>query len=340
MATRDLYKILGVGRTASTEELKKAYRKLARKYHPDVNPGDKQAEERFKDVSFAHDVLTDADKRKLYDEFGEEGLQSGFDPQRMRTYRDWKNSGGFQFGGQRGGGQSFSFEDLFGDVLGSFGRRSEGSGAQTGEDLEYTLDLDLLEAVRGATKAIAVQRPTPCPVCRGTGRQKGGLGAACIRCSGNGRVTVPERLTVQIPAGVDEGSRVRLAGKGVARVPGGLAGDLYLVVHLHPHPYLERKGKDLFLDLPITVGEALRGASVTVPTPGGEVKLKIPAGSQSGQKLRLKSKGVSDAKTGTSGDLYVRLLIHIPGNGGDRARRAAELLEGCYETNPRTAIRF
>ena len=148
-------------------------------------------------------------------------------------------------------------------------------------------------------------------------------------------MTTPERLTVKIPPGVDEGSRVRLAGKGATRTPEGPAGDLYLVIRLRPHPYLERKGQDFFLDLPITVPEALSGATVTVPTPSGEVKLKIPAGSQSGQKLRLRGKGVTDDKTHTSGDLYVKLMIQLPRDGGERARQAADLLESCYDENPR-----
>jgi DnaJ-class molecular chaperone len=316
MAKKDLYEALGVSRTASTEDIKKAYRKLARKYHPDVNPG-KEAEERFKEVSFAHDVLSDADKRKLYDEFGEEGLQPGFDPQKMRAYKQWSNQGGFAFG-QRGGRTSFSFEDLFGDVFGGFGR--EGPASQSGEDLEYTLDLDLLDAVRGTSQTISVQRPLP--------------------PHGGGRATPPERLTVKIPAGVDEGSRIRLAGKGAARTPGGPVGDLYLIIRIRPHPFLERKGNDLFLDLPITVGEAISGATVTVPTPNGEVKLKIPPGSQSGKRLRLKGKGITNAKARTSGDLYVKLMIQVPGDGGERARRAADLLESCYDENPRKNLRL
>ncbi len=336
MAKRDLYKLLGVSRTASAEDIKKAYRKLARKYHPDVNPGNKEAEERFKDISFAHDILSDADKRKLYDEFGEEGLQPGFDPQKMRAYKEWSSGGGFQFG-QRGSSSASSAEDFFSfsDLFGTFGRGREGPRVQPGEDLEYTLDLDLLEAVRGTSKTIAVQRPTPCPACHGTGRQQNGQPAPCPRCGGSGRVVTPERLTVKIPPGVDEGSRIRLANKGAPRTPGGPVGDLYLVIRIRPHPYLERKGQDLFLDLPVTVGEAIGGATVAVPTPSGEVKLKIPAGSQSGQKLRLKGKGVTDPKTRKSGDLYVKLLIHIPGNGGERAREAANALESCYGENPR-----
>jgi len=379
MAKKDLYAVLGVSRTATDDDIKKAYRKLARKYHPDVNPGKKEAEERFKEVSFAHDILTDPEKRKLYDEFGEDGLQPGFNPDRARAYKQWGTSGGFDFNERTGSGgrSSFSFEDLFGDVFGSFsGKRQGSSGGGPGEDLEYVLDLDLLDAVRGTSQTISIQRPVPCPVCRGGGGQKngahticpecggqgqvrsgagplsiartcarcGGSGqlrsGGCARCGGSGRITNPERLVTRIPPGVDEGSRIRLAGKGAARAPGGAVGDLYLVVHIRPHAQLERKGRDLFLDVPVTVGEALSGATITVPTPSGEVKVKIPPGSQSGKKLRLKGKGVPDAKGQQDGDFYVKLLIQIPADNSERARRAVDLLETCYDENPRKHLRL
>jgi molecular chaperone DnaJ len=176
-----------------------------------------------------------------------------------------------------------------------------------------------------------------CARCGGAGRLKAG---GCSRCGGSGRVANPERLVARIPPGVDEGSRIRLAGKGAVRTPGGPVGDLYLVVHVRPHPQLERKGKDLFLEVPITVGEALSGATITVPTPSGEVKLKIPPGSQSGQKLRLKGKGVPEAKGQQAGDLYVKLLIQIPAETSERARRAIDLLETCYDENPRKNLRL
>jgi DnaJ-class molecular chaperone len=320
MAKKDLYGILGVERTASADDIKKAYRKLARKYHPDINPGNKTAEERFKELSLAHDVLSDPAKRKLYDEFGEEGLQPGFNPEQARAYKQWSNQGGFQFNRGAGRRSSFAFEDLFGDVFGPFGREREKTAPQRGKDIEYPIELDLLDVVRGARKTISVQRPAP-------------------NRSGSHGSTV-ERLTVKIPAGVDEGARIRLAGKGATRTPRGPAGDLYLVVHIRPHPHLERKGLDLFLDLPVTVGEALNGATVTVPTPTGEVKLKIPPGSQSGRKLRLKGKGVTDEKTHAVGDLYVKLLIQVPHNGEERVRHAVEVLENCYSENPRKHLRL
>ncbi|MCS6926672.1 MAG: J domain-containing protein [Candidatus Binatia bacterium] len=320
MAKRDLYSVLGVERTASAEEIKKAYRHLARKYHPDINPGNKAAEERFKELSFAYDVLSDPEKRALYDEFGEEGLQPGFNAERARAYTQWGRQGGFQFNSSSRPGRrfasSFGFEDLFGDVFGAFhwGERNK-AATQPGEDLEYTVELDLVEAVRGGSKTISVQRPV-------------------------GGQSVTERLTVKIPAGIEDGTRIRLAGKGGARSARGPAGDLYLRVRIRPHPYLERKGLDLFLDLPITVAEALHGGTVTVPTLSGAVKVKIPPGSQSGRKLRLKGRGITDEKTGAVGDLYVRLLIQIPTDGGERARHAADILESCYGENPRTRLHF
>jgi len=378
MPQKDLYQVLGVSRSASAEDIKKAYRKLARKHHPDINPGSKAAEERFKEISFAHDALSDPEKRKLYDEFGEAGLKPGFDAENMRAYQQWSSGGGL--GGAQadrsGSRSSFSFEDVFGDWFSPFGRGRTSAGAEPGEDLEYFLDLDLVDAVRGGSQTISVQRPAPCPACRGNGGQRNRLSTSCSECGGQGqirigsgpaaltrtcarcggtgrmnlggcpgcggtgRVMTPERLTVKIPPGVDEGSRVRLSGKGAARTPGGPVGDLYLVIRLRPHPYLERKGQDLFLDLPITVGEAMSGAIVTVPTPSGEVKLKIPPGSQSGQKLRLKGKGITDEKANKSGDLYVKLMIQLPRAGEERARQAADLLESCYDENPRTHMRL
>ena len=378
MARKDFYTVLGVSRTASPEEIKKAYRQLARKYHPDLNPGKKEAEERFKELSLAHDTLADERKRKLYDEFGEEGLQAGFDAEKMRTYKQWSSNDGTA---SSGGGRRFSsaagfnFEDLVGDLFSGGGRRTS-PAVEPGEDLEYVLDLNLLETIRGAEKTVSVQRPTRCPTCRGTGGRGGrratlcqecqghgqvkvGTGTVafmrtcarcggegrlsagnCAPCGGSGRVMTPERLMAKIPAGVDDGSRIRLAGKGAAFSSGGPVGDLYLVIRVQPHPFLSRNGLDLSLDVPITVGEATNGASITVPTPGGEVKVKIPLGSQSGQTLRLKGKGVTDVKTHMTGDLYLKLMIQIPKNGGDRARQAAELLDHYYTENPRQHLRL
>lgn len=378
MARKDFYAVLGVGRTASPEEIKKAYRQLARKYHPDLNPGKKEAEERFKELSLAHDTLADERKRKLYDEFGEEGLHAGFDPEKMRTYKQWNRATGTATG--RGGRRSssatgFNFEDLVGDLFGGDGRRTS-AAMEPGEDLEYVLDLTLLETIRGVEKTVSVQRQTRCATCQGTGGRSGrrdmvcpecqghgqvkkGTGSVaflrtctrcggegrlstgnCTSCRGSGRVTTPERLTVKIPAGVDDGSRIRLAGKGAAFSSDGPVGDLYFVIRVQPHAVLSRNGFDLSLEVPVTVGEAINGATITVPTPEGEVKVKIPPGSQSGQTLRLKGKGVTNTKTHMAGDLYLKLMIQIPKDGGERARQAAELLDHYYTENPRQYLRL
>jgi molecular chaperone DnaJ len=369
VAQKDLYAALGVARGASAEEIKKAYRKLARRHHPDVNPGNKQAEERFKEISFAHDVLSDPEKRKIYDEFGVEGLASGFDAERARQYRDWQSRARPEAGGF---GKYTSFEDVFSDLGELFGGH-RASASRRGADVEYALELDLLDAIRGATKTIEIRRPVPCPRCGGAGGEVAqgcpqcegrgqvrigagpmSFGRTCPRCSGTGRIYArpcsrcgtsgridqTDRLSVRIPAGVDEGSKIRLAGKGEPGTSGAPPGDLYIHVHLRPHPVLERRGQDLYLDLPVTVGEAALGASVTVPTPGGDVSLRIPPGSQSGQRLRLRGLGVKEAKSKSVGDLYVRLLVQVPRDGGERTRRAVEELEQCYEESPRKSLKL
>ncbi len=357
---RDLYAILGVERTATAEEIKKAYRRLARKHHPDLNPGDKQAEERFKEISVAHDVLTDAGKRKLYDEFGLEGLQSGFDPARAREYKRWAESGhGFSFR-REGPSESFGFgggrrrrrgeeteedeERTFADIIEQlFGAgAAAGTGAPPrtarGSDIEYPIEVDFLDALRGTKTAVSVRRPVPCTQCGGSGRQ--GM-RACTRCGGTGTTEQREQLTVKIPAGVGDGARVRVKGKGGAGRGNAPAGDLYFVVNVRPHPFLHRDGKDLTIDVPITVGEAIRGASISVPTPDGTVRLKVPKGSQSGQRLRLSGRGVRDPKGGAQGDLYVRLMVQVPSNGAsDRLKEAVEALEEAYAENPRAHLAF
>lgn len=347
---KDLYGLLGVGRNASPDEIKKAYRKLARTYHPDLNPGNKQAEERFKDISLAHDVLTDPAKRKVYDEFGHEGLQAGFDPERMREYRRWAESGhGFSFRPGTGAeGFSFEFEprrrrrrteedeaasfaDLFGGIFGG----AEEQPAAGGADIEHPIEVDFLDALRGTQAAVTVRRPVSCPQCAGRGRQ--GL-RACTRCSGTGTIEQRERLNVKIPAGVADGARVRVRGKGGLGARGS-AGDLYFRVKVRPHPLLRREGNDLVIEVPITVGEAIRGATISVPTPDGRVQLKVPKASQSGQRLRLKGRGVRDPRGGERGDLYVRLMIQVPANGAaEGMQEAVEALEEAYAENPRTRL--
>jgi molecular chaperone DnaJ len=357
-AEKDLYAILGVAKTATTDEIRKAYRKLARKHHPDLNPGNKQAEERFKDISFAHDVLADADKRRQYDEFGAASLQSGFDPAQAREYKRWTESGhgfsfrtgaegdtgGFGFGGARrsgrrsaGGESERGFADILHEMFGGMGGGAGAAEESQGADLEHPLEIDFLEALRGMQTQVSVRRPTPCPACSGSGRQ---ALRACVRCGGTGTVEQREKLTVKIPAGVGDGARVRVAGKGGVGA-GGKPGDLYFVIKVRPHPSIERDGRDLTIEVPITIGEAMLGATITVPTPDGKVQLKVPKGSQSGQRLRLRGRGVRDPKGGAPGDLFVRLMVQVPKNGSsERLKEAVEAIEGAYGEAPRAHLRF
>ena len=371
MSEKDLYQALGVERTATTDEIKKAYRKLARRYHPDVNPGNPEAEERFKQVSEANDVLADPEKRKIYDEFGYEALQSGFDPERARAAREAHNrpwGGGDPFSG--GSGRAYRFEDIFGDAFGDEG----GNGRMRGGDLEASLEVGLLDAIRGISTEIEIDRrencatcggsgrdraaETQCPECGGRGRLRVGQGPIsmeriCMRCGGAGRVSTKpcptcagsgqtsrrERLRVHIPAGVDTGSRVRVAGKGQ---PGreAPAGDLYIAIRVLPHPLLERRERDLYMDVPITVGEALVGASIEVPTPHGQVRVKVPPASQSGRLLRVRSHGVPVPKGEGRGDLYLRLLVQVPQQAGEDVRKAAETIDTAYGANVRRDLRL
>lgn len=378
---KDFYSILGVGKDASEGDIKKAYRKLARKLHPDLNPGDKEAERTFKDVSRAYECLGNAEKRKLYDEFGEESLQSGFDADKMRQYRQWQSAG---TGAERAGGwQSHdfgryqSYEDLFGDLFGfSTADRSSGrSRKMKGQDVEYDITIDFLSALRGLKTDISLRRLQSCADCGGSGTEPGttlipceGCGGsgrlnvaegpinftqACPHCGGHGRRGTPcrsckgsgqtqgtETLRVTIPPGVDEGSRVRVAGKGVPGQEGGPPGDLYLVVHVTPHSFLSRKGDDIYMDVPVSIGEALAGGSITVPTVNGDVSLKIPPGSQNGKVLRLKGKGVANAKTKSRGDLLVRLAVKLPEAGDEEMRAAARAMDRYYRDDIRKNIRL
>jgi len=363
MEKTDYYKILGIERSANADEVRKAYRKLARKYHPDINPGNRAAEEKFKEISLAHEVLGDPDKRRRYDEFGEEGLSAGFDPEKARAYRTWQEqsaqTGGFNFA--EGGG----FDDLFGG-LGEFfrGRGAAEPRARRGEDIETQMEINFLDAVRGFQTSFTIQRPMSCPVCNGSGSKAGGqsrqcpecrgtgwketrrgdmnlrqtcprcqgsgksTGDPCASCRGSGRVVRADSVRVNIPPGVETGKRIRVPGKGASGVRGGPAGDLYIIPRVRPHPLFTRSGNDLTMELPITVGEAVRGASVKVPTPMGAVQVKIPPAAQSGQLLRVKGKGVQGRGQNSGGDLYLRLMVRVPQDGVQR--EAIEKLEEAY----------
>ncbi len=316
MPQRDLYEILGVSRTASTEEIKRQYRKLARKYHPDVNPGDKRAEERFKEITAASEVLSDPRRRKLYDEFGPDSLRSGFDEKKAEAYRQWRSQGTaggsgipFDFGDFQqvdlgGGFGTFDFGSIFGDLFGGGRGRRPARGPIAGQSAESEITVDLREAVLGGERDLRVDGRT---------------------------------LRVRIPPGVTEGSQIRLAGQGGPGAFGGQSGDLYLRVHVEEHPLVRREGKDLFIDLPVTVPEAVQGAEVTLPTFEGPVRLRVPAGAQAGTKLRLRGRGLPDLKGGARGDLHAVVKIVLP-EPSDPLRQAVEPLARLYKGDPRAGL--
>jgi len=373
MADQDYYKILGVARGAAKDDVRKAYRKLARKYHPDLNPGNKEAESKFKTLSVAYDVLSDEKKRKLYDEFGEAGLATGFDAEKARTYEQWR-----QQSARAGATQSFDTDDLgdlFGGLGGMFrGRTRAQTGPQRGSDIESSMEIDFLDAVRGFQTAIALDRPVSCDPCRGTGTKVGTMprvcpqcggsgnvavaqgplqfrqacprcagsgklpGDPCSACAGSGRVTRAETIRVNIPPGADPGKRIRLKGKGEAGFRGGPAGDLFITPRIRPHPLITRSGRDLTMELPITVGEAVRGANIEVPTPSGPINVKIPAGTQSGQQLRIKGKGVGAHGQTAAGDLYLHLMVRVPKK--EVAQDVIDKIDQAYGENVRQNIRL
>mgnify|MGYP006277127121 FL=1 len=382
----DFYKILGVSRNATQDEIKKAYRKLARKWHPDLNPGNAEAEQKFKDISMAYEALGNEEKRKLYDEFGEEGLQAGFDADQAREYKKWSSgfgrqqAGGQAYGGGAGFGRYHDYEDLFGDLFGFGASGAPGggfraAGATRGRDMEHALTIDLLSALRGFETELTMQKPQTCSTCQGTGQAPGSKMTTCTACGGSGRLNVAEgpmqftracpqcgghgqvgtpcptcggsgqvkgteRIRVTIPKGVREGSRVRVAGKGEPGQNGGPPGDLYLVIHVKPHPLLTRDGDNLRMEVPVTVREAMAGGAVPIPAVEGPIQLKVPPKSQSGQTLRLKGKGAFNTKTKNRGDLLVKLIVKVPRTDDPSALEAAAKMEEQYEADVRKDLRL
>lgn len=314
---RDLYEELGVKRDASAEEIKKAYRALAAKLHPDKNPGNKGAEARFKAVNHANQVLSDPKKRKLYDEFGEDGLREGFDADAYRNYRR-ASAGGARFrrgqpqnledlfGAGAGGGGGAGFGDLFGDLFAGNGR-ARANAPSKGGDVASEVTVDFTAALEGAQLKLTLQ--------------DGG-----------------EEVTVRVPKGADNGDKVRVPGHGAPGRMGGPPGDLIIAIRVRPHPYFERDGLDLYLDLPISVGEAYGGAKVRVPTPEGHVTLSIPRHAQSGQVVRLKGKGVT--RGSKHGDLYVRFLVRLPDSDSDEIKKAIDTLNQAMPESLRDEIHF
>lgn len=332
---KDYYKILGVKKTASEKEIKSAYRKLARKYHPDVNPGDKTAEARFKEINEAQAVLTDPDKRKKYDTLGpdwEKRVQPGYHPGGY-TYTTSGGTADFSdffetlFGGrgaqqqQQTGSSGFDFD--LGSIFGRGRGRQPEMAAQRGADVEQPVDITLDEAFHGVEKVFTLQTPQPCPTCHGTGLQGDQL---CPTCHGAGTVTKTKRLEVKIPAGVKEGSRIRVAGEGSGGA-GGPTGDLFLVVHMLPDPRFRREENDLYTDAAVPVTKLVLGGEVEVSTLNGRVTMRIPPSSQNGRTLRLAGQGMPALKGGTRGNLYVKLNASLPTTLSDEQRGLFEQLE-------------
>ena len=347
MAKRDYYEILGVSREADEKEIKRAYRKLAMKYHPDRNPDDEDADHKFKEASEAYEILSDSSKRAAYDQFGHAGV-------------DGSAGGGFG-----GGGGGASFSDIFGDVFGDIFGGGRGGRNTRGADLRYTLELDLEEAVKGKTVQIRIPGHTECNTCDGSGAEKGsrpeacgtcnGMGQVrmqqgfftvqqacptcrgsgkiiknpCKKCHGAGRIQEEKTLSVKVPPGVDTGDRIRLSGEGEMGVEGGPSGDLYVQGAVREHSIFTRDGRNLYCEVPISIVDASLGGELEVPTLDGRVKLKIPPETQTGKLFRLRNKGVSPVRGGPSGDLLCRVVVETPVN---LTKRQKELLEEFQKT--------
>ncbi len=308
MATKDYYEILGVPRSATADEIKKAYRSLARKYHPDLHPGDKEMEKKFKEINEAYSVLGDPKKKEEYDltgrvSFGEGGPGAGQWP--PGGFGGFGGGGGFGGFGDLGGRVPGGFEDIFGEIFGMGGRR----GPRRGEDLEYRLSLDFLQAARGTEVKVTVTRRTG-----------------------------PEKITIKIPPGIQDGARVRVAGKGHEGYDGGPAGDLYIVTSVSPHPYFRRKGNDIYITVPVTLREALLGAEIEVPTIMGPARIKIPPGTHGGQKLRLRGKGVPGRRGTPRGDQYCEIKIALPRKIERRSRELVEEFDRLNPMDPRKGL--
>ena len=328
MDDKDYYKILGVSKGASADDIKKSYRKLARKYHPDVNPGNKAAETHFKEINEAYEVLSDPEKRKQYDRFGSSwntpGGMRGGTATRTRTYTRTPSPDDIMGDDPTGWGDFF-------DAL--FNRRPSPSGTGTtprdfgqrrGEDIEQPVEITFREAYTGTTRVYNVQSPEPCPNCKGTG--KIGL-RPCSNCGGTGVVTKQRKLEVRIPPGADNGSRIKVTGEGQVGISGGQRGDLILVVRVKPDPLFERKGDDLTVDVPIPLTMAILGGEAPIPTPDGKrLILTIPAETQNGQSFRLSGKGMPHVRSQGAGNLFARIQVQLPQRLSSRERELFEEL--------------
>jgi len=368
-AKKDYYELLGVSKSASEADLKKAFRKMARKYHPDINPGDKTSEQKFKEINEAYEVLSDAKKRQQYDQFGHAAFEQGF-AQGAGT-GPGQGFEGFARGAGFSGGQGF--EDIFGNI---FGERARPSGPAKGEDITYAVEVDLEDAIFGKTMQVDLQREVSCTVCGGTGSQPGtsrrtcptcmGSGSVsqgrgymqmlqpcptchgegtinpnpCRNCAGRGIVPKSERINVKIPPGVDNGSKVRMAGQGGPGEKGGPPGDVFIVTKVRPHPYFERKGDNLYSEAAATVKEVALGEKIEIPTIDGLVSLSLPEGVQTGQQLKLRGKGVPHLGGGGVGDHYVTIRVVTPTGLSERGKELLRELDRLHPSNPRAGITF
>jgi len=353
---RDYYELLGVQRNASADEIKKAYRKLAMKYHPDRNAGNAEAAEKFKEVSEAYEVLSDSSKRQRYDQYGHDGLKSAFGPGGFDFGRDFSHSADFQdiFSSLFGGGGG-----LFGEMFGGGSRRRSRDGSQRGADLRFDLEIDLEEAIFGVERHIELPVTEPCVDCNGTGaakgssretcRQCGGHGVVivgggfiqmrqtcpvcqgagtiirnpCKSCCGGGRVKTPRHIALRIPKGVETGSRLRLAGKGESGLRGGEAGDLYVVLHVRDHELFQRQDDDLACTVHVSPLLAALGGEIEVPTPDGHARIRLPAGTPNNKVFRLRDKGMPNLHGGV-GDLHVRVELEVPAHLSSKQKRLLE----------------
>ena len=384
---KDYYAILGVSRDAKPPEIRKAYRRLARKYHPDVNPGNKTAEEKFKELSQAYEILGDDKKRQVYDQYGfySDNISPGGPGPGASTgaRAPGVDFSGFDFSNfdngdaepERRGGFGGGFRDIFSQLFNRSGghEEEEAEGPQKGSDLEHHLHLGFWDAIRGTQVRITIARQETCPTCKGTG-SAGGAPIACGACGGTGKVTrqagtmrftvtcpqcggagrqrrpcqacggsgfirKPESFEVRIPPGVDTGSRVRVPGKGNAGVHGGPAGDLYIVTEVEPHPIFERKGDNIYVKVPVTVSEAALGAKVEVPSLVGPSTIKIPPGTQSGQKPRLRGKGAPSLRSDARGDQFVEVQVMVPRVADERTKEILRELARLNPEDPRQELK-
>ena len=361
MAQKDYYKILGVSENASKDEIKRAYRRLAKKYHPDANPGNKAAEEKFKEISEAHQILSDPEKRKQYDQlkkFGESGFQGyqGFDFENLRKGTGRKTGRKFEFEDL---GEFGSFSDIFSSIF-DFGERERQSSwePQKGEDLYSEIEIPFDQAISGGKTVFQVKKEKTCPVCHGTGGEPGSpvktcpdcggagmisfsqgsfavkrpcprcygrgkiIATLCHNCGGSGQIYISEKIAINIPPGINDGAQLRLKGQGKPGISGGPSGDLMVKVNVGEHRFFERKGADIYCQVSINIAQAVLGSKIRVRTINGKVDLKIPPGTQSGTLLRLKGKGVD--VNGIKGDQYVKVSVEMPKKVSEKQKKLME----------------